>query len=413
MAAPSSPARAGTGRHASARAHHPDRDRRLHPGPMSTPSARLLCGALLRDGASGVSSIRLVNPSTCPIDGWLALRPARAPRPQGRTARPRAPRPRPARPSPIRTWWTPRRFRRSPRAGVGGIRHDSGQPAILGATEPAGTRLAGRVTTLAIGPGAAIVLATADGTATAYTPVDWSSVTSDARHPDRRHPPDRDRRGDGLPRSARDPEKASGPADQVAAIDDRIARVVGARFGRPDTVIVAGLADGGSVPHAPCCRAWPGVRRGWPLPPLDPHPRSDPERRPDGHLCWRRCMWRCPLEPGAILRQERSGPADNAGAAARRTHLVDIDQASHEVRLLVPPFFAACAEPTCLLSAGLAGLEQGREPATRARPIRAVQIIVVAAAAVPAATFLANLLPWWRASATLPAIGVRSVSSSP
>ncbi|HNQ07781.1 MAG TPA: hypothetical protein PKH97_11405, partial [Tetrasphaera sp.] len=29
--------------------------------------------ALLRDGASGVSSIRSVNPSTCPIDGWLAL----------------------------------------------------------------------------------------------------------------------------------------------------------------------------------------------------------------------------------------------------------------------------------------------------------------------------------------------------
>ncbi|WP_344061543.1 hypothetical protein [Nostocoides vanveenii] len=363
--------------------------------------------ALLRDGASGVSSIRSVNPNTCPIDGWLALSAgerAAAAGADGKATRASTATCPPI-PDPdvvdlhdgpavalVPGWAAYVTTADSLRFGA--------QPSLLG------TLLAGRVTTLAIGPGAAIALATADGTATAYTPVDWSSVTSDALAT---------QIGDTrltvidagtATEVGADPEEARAPADQVAAIDDRIARVVGAL--RPtDTVIVAGLADGGSVPHVR-----PVVVRG---PEFGAGGLYSPSTRiPDliqsADLTVTLLAQMHVAVPadlgGAILRQERSGPADNAGAAARRTHLVDIDQASHEVRLLVPPFFAGLvlSQLVFYLLVWRVWKHKGARLATRARLIRAVQIIAVAAAAVPAATFLANLLPWWRASATLPAI---------
>lgn len=70
--------------------------------------------------------------------------------------------------------------------------------------------------------------------------------------------------------------------------------------------------------------------------------------------------------------------------------LVDVDRAARAQGMLVPEFFTGVVIGTAALC--LAGLLL-----LRARRAAAVRVLALVAATLPAATFLANLVPWWRA----------------
>ena len=100
---------------------------------------------------------------------------------------------------------------------------------------------------------------------------------------------------------------------------------------------------------------------------------------------------------GAALRRVPADSNSEAAARDRLRPLVDYDQASHEVHSLVPPFFNGVVY-TQLAIYALVLLVWKRDfgSATRGRLLQVVRRVGVIAATVPAATFLANLLPWWR-----------------
>jgi hypothetical protein len=79
--------------------------------------------------------------------------------------------------------------------------------------------------------------------------------------------------------------------------------------------------------------------------------------------------------------------------------LVDLDRAAQEQRRLVPPFFAllvgAQAVLYLLAFTVLRRLERGRH---RDRVLDATRVAALAFAAAPVATYLAQLVPWWRHS---------------
>jgi hypothetical protein len=85
-------------------------------------------------------------------------------------------------------------------------------------------------------------------------------------------------------------------------------------------------------------------------------------------------------------------------ADARLRTLRDFDQASHEVHDLVAPFFQVLAYGQLAVYLFVLLVWKGRIGAagSRTRMLKRVRTVSVAAAAVPVATFLANLLPWWR-----------------
>lgn len=93
-----------------------------------------------------------------------------------------------------------------------------------------------------------------------------------------------------------------------------------------------------------------------------------------------------------------AGEAEPAGV--RVAGLADVERlAVAHRRLAVPAATVLVAVPVLLLVA--AAVAAGRRPRAARR---ATVAVAVAAGGVPAATFLANLVPWWRAPAPLPAL---------
>jgi len=111
-------------------------------------------------------------------------------------------------------------------------------------------------------------------------------------------------------------------------------------------------------------------------------------------------------QPVAMTGQPwRTGIRSTSGTAAVRDRFVGLDRAARAQARLVPPFFAALVVGQALLYL-LAFLAFRRLPQRRdrRRVLEATRLVALAAAAVPAATFLANLVPWWQADHPLPAL---------
>lgn len=105
---------------------------------------------------------------------------------------------------------------------------------------------------------------------------------------------------------------------------------------------------------------------------------------------------------GAVL----TGEPDGRTPTQRAAYLADVDEESYQGHELVPPFFNGLVYAQIAIYLLVLLLWQGRigGRATRLRSLRLVRDVAVFAAAVPVATFLANLVPWWRASHPLPAV---------
>ena len=377
-------------------------------------------------GASGLLAVRSVRAVACPVDGWLAVsagrRAADAPTAQRAPAAEPACRqptlsvPVPGGPASVPRWDS---YLAQARAGP-----FDAHPGLLGRT------LADRqLTAAAVGPGAAIALATPDGTvAHAFAgPTDGPAGSADPQllaagvaqalklRPDVlvvdlgaiRDP------AELLPGEPR-PTGAYGAsrADQVTRLDTRLGLITGI-LPADATVVLASLADSGGSPALRLVAATgpaPGGGRYGPA-----LLRSDSTRQDGlGQVT--------DLLPTVLAALGTPRPAESVGAPLeparagssilyRIRRLDDLDQAAEHVDAVVLPFFAGAVGGQALayliawllLRRRRVGGGRRGEPgdpvaaAHRARGLAWLARVAVPFGTLPAATFLVNLVPWWRA----------------
>jgi hypothetical protein len=110
--------------------------------------------------------------------------------------------------------------------------------------------------------------------------------------------------------------------------------------------------------------------------------------------------------PDTLVGARWTATADRPPTPAAIDELRDADTATQVVGDLVPPFFLLLVASQVVLY-GIAAVALRREwggPATRLRVLRWTRRTALVFAAVPIATFLANLVPWWRWDHPLPAL---------
>jgi hypothetical protein len=347
--------------------------------------------------ATGAMSVRTLRAWTCPIDGWLtvsAAQRAAAPIREGEDGAAGCSEP----PVPAPGGEVPG-FSELYDVNANG-RYEGRLGQLAAALERAG------VCATAVGPGAALALATAEGTVERFVPADAN--VSPATYA-------------GCPLTLVDvgamtepDEGQDGPwADAPTTTRQEQARALDRRFGElvagvPDgaTVFVAALSDSERFPHLTVAMA-----RG-------PAPRGAEEYAP----AWlRSASTRRPAivqltdvtptllatlgvdgVPGAVGSTWRTGderPRDLAEAVAV---LEDIDDAAQVVRTVVPPFYLLLVVAQIVLygAAAVALRRQWGGPGRRLRVLRLTRRTALVFAAVPVATFLANVVPWWRAERT-------------
>jgi hypothetical protein len=357
--------------------------------------------ALLRDGSAAAMSIRSVETNTCPVDGWLGLSAG------GRAAAPRPPGPgqddgtpaqeRPCPPVPEVTDGVVPGWADLVRAAES-RRFDSELGLLAATLADAG------VCVQAVAPGAGVGAALPDSRVPRYS--EWAS---DALVGDLNTCPvtivDVG--------SVRDPddvapgEPVSGSrAEQVRAVDARIGAALEAAPDGAD-VLVASLADAGTTE-----RLRLAVARG---PSFGPGRLESTSTRQPGLVQAQDltatvlALAGAPVPAtlgGAVLTSDPARDNSRARALDRLESLVDYDLASHEVHSLVPPFFTVFAYGQLVIYLVVLLVWKGRlgSGATRLGVLRWLRVVTVCAASVPAATFLANLLPWWRVA--VPMLGV-------
>jgi hypothetical protein len=381
----------------------------------STPAL----SSLLNADSSGWLAIRSVRDTACPVDGWLAVSAGRraADVPSGPTIKvgestcrqPTAQIPTTGGPGVVTGW---QGYLAEAAAGT----YQANPGALAGA-------LAGSSrTTAAVGPGAAIALANAQGEVARAWPgrvddasgtVDPTILANDVQSALKTNPNllvvdlgairDPSQRAGGEPKPTG--AYAHPRADQVQSLDTRLGLVLG-ELPEAATVIVASLADAGDQPQLQLLAG-----RG-PAPLGGSYGTSllgSASTRQDG------LAQTTDLLPTLLTALSVRVPTDAVGAplkpvavggspADRLQKLDDIDQASTAVPPIAPLFFSCLVIVQVLLYGGIALMLRGRSPSThpaaaigRARMLSLLRRIAVVFACVPAATFLANLLPWWRA----------------
>jgi hypothetical protein len=347
---------------------------------------------LLRDGSSAAMSIRSVETNTCPADGWLGLSAG------GRAGAPRPDDGRPAKQRPCPALAEPQGGKVAAWPAYLKAAQDSKFDSQLGLLGEQAA--AGGICVKAVGPGAALAAARKDGTVARYSPWGSGEILVDLN---------------SCPLtlvdvgSLRDPldvaagEAALLPGDraaQVKEIDTRIGQVLEAAPGGAN-ILVASLSDAGTTE-----RLRMAVARG---PDFGPGRLDSPSTKQPG-LVQAQDLTVTLLSlsgltvpdalGGAVLTTTPAEDNSSARADARLHSLVDYDLASHEVHSLVPPFFSIFAYGQLVIYLLVLLVWKGKigSPATRSAVLRWVRVVAVGAASVPASTFLANLLPWWRFS---------------
>ncbi|GAA4951209.1 hypothetical protein GCM10023205_10040 [Yinghuangia aomiensis] len=347
--------------------------------PERTPNLAGLTG----HASAATLSVRTVEKTTCPADGWLTV---------GSGARSSAPRQDGAcAPLPAVA------------AGPDGTVTVPDLPRIADfnttySYDPkfgtlAATAARGNQCVTAVGPGAALATADAQGRSpAAYLPgadaldaaalarcgltlVDLGALTDGA--------PDRDAR--------------------LRAADEAVGRIAGMLPERTE-LVVAGPGDGGTTgtPHLRTLLATgPGTR-------FDGGYLTAPSTRYDG-MAQLTDLAPSLLDPlgidppselvGSVVARA-SGPT--GAAAVRDLNLIDVGaQAARDVRETYQFFTWLTVVPLVLFAAGIAAAarmrKRGAPDASRRKLYRALQVVGVTAGTVPGATFLVGLFPWEKA----------------
>lgn len=188
------------------------------------------------------------------------------------------------------------------------------------------------------------------------------------------------------------PDAPQGTAREphLAAVEARAAAVVDALDGSASepTVILASLADGGTAPRLQvlAVRGTPGVGTE-----AGGEVLRSASTRQDGYVLATDVL---PTLLGALGLEGAAPTGALVGSAVtgtpagdgRLAAMVDLDRHSAAVRALTPGFFGV-----------LIALNLALYAAVWLRPGRGFRTAGVVVGALPVATFLANLVPWWRA----------------
>lgn len=347
--------------------------------------------AFLRDGSTAAVSVRSVFTNTCPVDGWLSLSAgnraaAPGPGPNGSRKTTDPCPPIPVVDSGVVPGWD------TYVKAADALKFDS-RPGTLG------EQLASNKQCIqAVGPGAGVGAAYYSGAVPRYAAYDPSALTSlltgcrvtlvdvgSLRDPE------------DLPPA----EAATAPAsraEEATAIDQRIGEVLAAAPSGSD-LVVASLSDAGSSERLRLVAA-KGPRFG-------SGTLYSPSTRQEG-LVQSADLTVTALSAagvpipdslgGTALRRGEEGSNSEAAARDRLRQLLDFDEASHEVHPLVPPFFngVVYTQIAIYLLAAVVWRRDFGSIDLRLRMLRITRRVAVVAATVPASTFLANLIPWWR-----------------
>jgi len=340
---------------------------------------------LLRDGAAASVSVKTLHLTTCPTDGWATLSSGEAAGPQADGERPTCS-PLPHVDGSAEKGYSVRGFDQMAKAS-----RNSAFEARLGLL---GDSFAAHGTTCvtAVGQGAAIAAATSDGRIEHYAPFeDKTLVTELARCPI------------SIVDAGALLETNLDRAKHVAALgalDKRVAQVRDAMPTGGDLIVV-GLSDrdreerlrilSATGPHYA-----PGI-----LDSASTRMAGIAQLSDVTATILQRGGVR-PIDPigGRALAVNPSPNNSESTAAAKLTQLTDIDTKADAMHRIVIPFLVLWLGATVLAFLVLAVLWRRARPwhsrLTRQRVLRLARVTGLLAAAMPAATFLANLVPWWR-----------------
>jgi hypothetical protein len=375
--------------------------------PTTTPALWRLAG----HGSVGSLVVGGIHPRTCPADGWLTLNAAaRAAVPHAASGPcPAVPavtaypsRGHPGAPSPA---WVSRmpglvsynaRFHYNPQWGLlAAAPGAAGLPGVArtsGARGPVARPGSGRCAT-AVGPGAALALASPAGRVGSYLPSpDQLTAATLARCPltiiDL----------GSLP-SAPGPAGESARAAAARAADRQLGRIMAALPAR-STLVVAAPGDGPEPHLRAIVVSGPGYSGGL----LAAASTRQPGLVLLTDLTPTMLGWLDTPVPSAVVGSplhavHRGGPG---GLAAALRTLAGQDAAAQVYRHTVTPFYQlvgfgypALFALIALIAWAGTRIRWARKPRRRARIRAAGRAVAAWAAAVPAGTFLASLVPWW------------------
>ncbi|WP_033330728.1 MULTISPECIES: hypothetical protein [Actinomadura] len=359
---------------------------------------------LTAQGAGAGLSVRTTRVNTCPTDGWLTLSAGQRSRlPHGDCALPSAPI-LPGQDSPTG----------APPPG-GAIA--AGWPAIK--SDNAGTNYHAQIgllgdevheaggCTTAVGPGAVFGAGNGGGRVDRYvespgkvTAADWARCPLAAVDVDDLFRAyinaGVDPKGDQVPLSDRKRAAAA------AAADRRVAQVV---TGLPEgtNVLVAGLSDIGVDPHLRVAIATgPGFEPGY---------MTSGATRQDGLVTLTDLTATTLKLLGVKQPKQAVGSAWRSQPSEASTHervdaLMDEDVAAQAIRTVQTSFYwVLFATQLVLYGVAVIALRRlGGDRRSRARILGGTRVIALLGGAAPGASFLAGLLPWWRAEAPTPVL---------
>jgi len=333
--------------------------------PIDTPTL----WRLLDDAAVGTISVRTVRPASCPADGWLTVNTGARTlmeRPGDGARCPDLPRPeRTGSGAYVVPGW----------ADVVAKNAQFAYDPAFGLLE---RQARGRGCTLAVGPGAALALADVSGRVQNYAPSPAEAELAEC------------------PLTVVDVGAVRPPYDvdrvtTLAEIDARLASLV-ERIPPGTRLLVAGLSDSSFTPHLQALLVTgEGFERGW---------LTARSTRHDGlvqitdltpTLLAGLGVEAPPTAVGAAMTAVPGRPAD---PSVTRQNLVDRDSAAQVIRDHAGRFFWALAIGQCVAYPLLAFFYR-RQGAHRDRVARTAAGLALVFAAAPAASFLANLIPWW------------------
>jgi hypothetical protein len=350
--------------------------------------------SLLRDGSTAALSVRSVFTNTCPVDGWLSLSAgdrAAAAGP-GKSGSRKTTDPCPPVPT-VDSGFVPGWDQYVKAADA---KRFGAELGTLGETLASHEQCV-----QAVGPGAGVGAAYTSGAVPRYAAYDATQLTGELSRcrvtlvdvGSLRDPADL-AKGEDAPDGA-------GPGsrkEQAAVIDKRIAEVLKAAPSGSD-VIVASLSDAGSSERLRLVAAkGPHYGSGT----LDSKSTKQPGLVQAADLTVTLLHAAAVPVPsglgGAPLYRGEADDNSESAARDRLRALIDFDEASHEVHALVPPFFngVVYTQIAIYLFAAVVWRRDFGSTDLRLRLLRIVRRVAIVAATVPAATFLANLLPWWR-----------------
>ncbi|WP_283132997.1 hypothetical protein [Rhizohabitans arisaemae] len=340
----------------------------------NTPNLWRLTG----ESALGSMSVRTVGTVTCPYDAWLTVSAGSRSAVGYRCGAPPTPQPQ----------------------GTGAVIPDFDWLTEMAEQKYTGTlgtaaRAAGKCTT-AIGPGAALALADRAGRVDVYAPTPtaldtaaWSRCDLIAVDVDVLVAPYLKKDGH-LSRESAEPIPAAERAALVRQADTVVGEAL-ARIPADATLLVAGVSDHASVPHLRVGMWRTAGAAGHHLGSASTH-RDDMVILPD--------ITATMLATAGIATPDSVvGVPWEIGRAADRDTAVTVlkgaDVAGQTIRALGAAFFTTLAVLQVVFYL-LAYLLLRRR---RSRPL--IRIAGLALASLPAATYLANLIPWWRFPAPL------------